>query len=102
MDNFMKIGFVLTLLWWNINSFHRYEQSDGSRRQEKGELRNAGAENEFVAVSGSYSFLAPDGIIYSVNYTADENGFHPTVGTGPTGLLPPVIVHLLGIKTYKK
>ncbi|CAB3243652.1 unnamed protein product [Arctia plantaginis] len=62
-----------------------YEQSDGSKRQEKGELRNAGAENEFVAMSGSYSWVGPDGVTYFVNYIADENGFRPTIEQGPGG-----------------
>lgn len=33
-----------------------FEQSDGQRREETGELRNAGAEDEYVAVRGSFSF----------------------------------------------
>lgn len=33
-----------------------FEQSDGQRRDETGEVRNAGDENEFVAVRGSFSF----------------------------------------------
>lgn len=33
-----------------------FEQDDGQRRDETGEVRNVGAENEFVAVRGSFSF----------------------------------------------
>lgn len=33
-----------------------FEQSDGQTRNEEGEVRNAGAENEFVAVKGSFTF----------------------------------------------
>lgn len=33
-----------------------FEQTDGQRRDETGDVRNAGAENEFVAVRGSFSF----------------------------------------------
>lgn len=33
-----------------------FEQSDGQSRDETGEVRNAGAENEFVAVKGSFTF----------------------------------------------
>jgi hypothetical protein len=38
-----------------------FEQSDGQKREEKGEVRNAGSETEHVAVRGSFSFTAPDG-----------------------------------------
>lgn len=40
------------------------------------------------AVSGSYSYTGPDGVQYSVTYTADEQGFHPQGAHLPT---PPPI-----------
>lgn len=54
-----------------------YETSDGVSRQEEAELKNAGSENEAISVRGSYSWTAPDGQVYTVNYIADENGFQP-------------------------
>lgn len=33
-----------------------FEQTDGQRRDETGEVRNLGAEDEFVAVRGSFAF----------------------------------------------
>lgn len=33
-----------------------YEQSDGQKRDETGEVRNAGQENESIAVRGSFQF----------------------------------------------
>lgn len=30
-----------------------------------------------MIVHGSYSYTGPDGVVYTVKYTADENGFHP-------------------------
>lgn len=54
-----------------------YETSDGTSAQEQGELRNAGSENEAIAVRGSFSFVGQDGVTYTVNYIADENGFQP-------------------------
>ncbi|XP_020289288.1 endocuticle structural protein SgAbd-6-like [Pseudomyrmex gracilis] len=56
-----------------------YEQSDGQKREETAELKNEGTENEALSVVGSFSFIAPDGHTYRVDYTADENGFHPTI-----------------------
>ena len=39
-------------------------------------------------VSGSYSYTGPDGVQYSITYTADEEGFHPQGAHLPT---PPPI-----------
>ncbi|KAJ8732079.1 hypothetical protein PYW08_014809 [Mythimna loreyi] len=74
-----------------------FEQSDGQRHQANGELKNAGAEDAFVAVKGSYSWIGPDGVNYTVNYIADENGFQPTIEQGPGGAVPSAVVaSLLG------
>jgi len=52
-----------------------FEQSDGHKRDEQGEVKNIGAENEAISVRGSFSFVADDGQTYTVTYVADENGF---------------------------
>ncbi|KAJ8956822.1 hypothetical protein NQ318_014236 [Aromia moschata] len=52
-----------------------YETSDGSHREEKAELKNAGTENEAIAVYGSYTYVGTDGVTYKVTYVADENGY---------------------------
>ncbi|XP_018307057.1 cuticular protein 28 [Mycetomoellerius zeteki] len=63
-----------------VGGYHfSYEQSDGQKREETAELKNEGTENEALSVVGSFSFIAPDGHTYRVDYTADENGFHPTI-----------------------
>ncbi|KAH8302918.1 hypothetical protein KR044_011925, partial [Drosophila immigrans] len=54
-----------------------WETTDGQKHDEEGTLTNPGAENESIAVRGSYSFTADDGQVYTVNYIADENGFQP-------------------------
>ncbi|XP_032691324.1 flexible cuticle protein 12-like [Odontomachus brunneus] len=55
-----------------------YELSNGESRQESGQLVNAGTENESIAVQGSFSYVDPEtNVRYTVNYIADENGFHP-------------------------
>lgn len=43
---------------------------------------------ESESVSGSFSYTGPDGVQYSITYTADENGFHPQGAHLPT---PPPI-----------
>ncbi|XP_034658672.1 larval cuticle protein 65Ag1-like [Drosophila subobscura] len=54
------------------------ETSDGTKKEEKGELKNLGHEDEAIVVHGSYSFVADDGVTYTVTYVADENGFQPS------------------------
>uniref|UniRef100_A0A2H1WSQ4 SFRICE_036472 n=1 Tax=Spodoptera frugiperda TaxID=7108 RepID=A0A2H1WSQ4_SPOFR len=76
---------------------YAFDQSDGTGHNEDGEIRNAGSEDEFVAVRGSYSWVGPDGVKYTVNYVADENGFQPTIEQGPGGAVPSAVVaSLLG------
>ncbi|XP_047022362.1 flexible cuticle protein 12-like [Helicoverpa zea] len=54
-----------------------YETSDGKKGSEAGQLKNVGSENEALEVQGEFSYVAPDGITYSVRYIANENGFQP-------------------------
>ncbi|XP_060656727.1 larval cuticle protein 65Ag1-like [Drosophila nasuta] len=54
-----------------------YENSDGASHDEQGVVKNLGADNEGISVTGSYKFIGDDGVIYEVTYIADENGFQP-------------------------
>lgn len=56
---------------------YNYELSDGQKKEESAELRNVGTENEALVVRGSFSWVDANGQLHSVEYTADENGFHP-------------------------
>ncbi|EDW72927.2 uncharacterized protein Dwil_GK17266 [Drosophila willistoni] len=53
------------------------ETSDGKSHQEEGQLKDVGTEHEAIVVRGSYSYVGDDGQTYTINYTADENGFQP-------------------------
>ncbi|XP_053974735.1 flexible cuticle protein 12-like [Hylaeus anthracinus] len=55
-----------------------YELSNGQSHQETADVINAGTENEALAVRGSFTWVDPlTNVRYTVNYVADENGFHP-------------------------
>ncbi|XP_029050156.1 larval cuticle protein 65Ag1-like [Osmia bicornis bicornis] len=55
-----------------------YQLSDGQAKQESAELAEGGTEGPFLKVHGSFSFVDPlTNAAYTVNYVADENGFHP-------------------------
>lgn len=63
-----------------VGGYHfSYKQSDGQEREETAELRNEGTDDEELAVTGSFSYVSPDGKTYRVDYTADKNGFHPKI-----------------------
>ncbi|KAK9729937.1 Insect cuticle protein [Popillia japonica] len=57
---------------------YEYETSNGISAQEQAQVQNAGRENEAIAARGQFSYTGPDGVVYSVSYIADENGFQPS------------------------
>ncbi|KAM7357142.1 endocuticle structural protein SgAbd-6-like [Cochliomyia hominivorax] len=62
----------------NIDSYKfDFATSDGTSRTEEGVIKNAGTDNEVLEVKGSFTWTAPDGQTYTVNFIADENGFQP-------------------------
>lgn len=53
------------------------ETSNGISAQEQGQLKNAGTDNEAIEVRGQFSYTGPDGVVYTVTYVANENGYQP-------------------------
>lgn len=62
-----------------INLTHRHETSNGIRTEERITLKKVpNVEDQVISREGSYSYSGPDGKTYTLTYTADETGFHPT------------------------
>lgn len=54
------------------------ETSNGIVSQEQGQLKNVGTENEAIEVRGQFSYTGDDGVVYTVTYVANENGYQPS------------------------
>ncbi|KAI5631620.1 insect cuticle protein domain-containing protein [Phthorimaea operculella] len=67
---------------------YSYETGNGIAAEEKGELKNIGAEEPALSVQGQFSYTADDGTPIQLSYVADENGFQPSGAHIPT---PPPI-----------
>lgn len=61
----------------NTSPHNRFETSDGTSRQEQGTLKEFSEGHKAIEVQGSYKYTAPDGLVYTVTFTADENGYKP-------------------------
>lgn len=80
------------LLWYGEgNCLHAtlpcfsYQTGDGISAQANGFQRNLGVKDaESQVVQGSYSYTGPDGVVYTVNYIADENGYRAEGAHLPT------------------
>lgn len=55
----------------------RFETSDGTQREERGEISNPESDNAILRVQGSYSYITPEGTIITVRYIADDQGYKP-------------------------
>lgn len=61
-----------------------YATGNGIQHQEEGYNRKIGPELGEQIVSGGYSYTAPDGKLYSIQYKADAGGFQPVGDHLPT------------------
>uniref|UniRef100_A0AAR5Q737 Uncharacterized protein n=1 Tax=Dendroctonus ponderosae TaxID=77166 RepID=A0AAR5Q737_DENPD len=58
---------------------YHFETSNGIKKSETGDEIPSihDANNDAALVKGSFSYTGADGVLYSVEYVADEAGFHP-------------------------
>merc|ERR1711976_740444 len=76
---------------------YSFEGANGIKLNEKGEQKRFGNEPEEVGsiARGSYSYEL-DGVTYTVNWVADENGFQPTGAHLPVAPpMPEYVVKML-------
>ncbi|XP_046393066.1 endocuticle structural glycoprotein SgAbd-2-like [Ischnura elegans] len=72
---------------------YAYETGNGITADERGYLKNAGnPELEAQVAEGGFSYTGPDGVVYTIRYIADENGFRAEGNHLPT---PPPIPEAL-------
>lgn len=90
--SFLYLQNYLTETFANYFCNFSFETSDGTARQEQADLKEVeGAENKALQVKGSYSWVSPEGETYTVNFTADENGYHPEAAHIPKGGAQPAV-----------
>ncbi|XP_026328434.1 endocuticle structural glycoprotein SgAbd-8-like [Hyposmocoma kahamanoa] len=65
-----------------------YETGNGIAAEERGALKNVGAEEPALDVQGQFKYTADDGSNIVLTYIANENGFQPQGAHLPT---PPPI-----------
>ncbi|XP_063361613.1 endocuticle structural glycoprotein SgAbd-8-like [Cydia amplana] len=65
-----------------------FETSNGIAANERGALKNIGAEELALEVQGQSSYTSIDGVPVQLSYIANENGFQPQGAHLPT---PPPI-----------
>lgn len=53
-----------------------FESENGISLKAEGGLKNPGTENEAQVISGTYSYIAPDGTHIQTEWFADDTGFH--------------------------
>lgn len=58
---------------------YSFETGNGISAEESGQLDSRpGDETPAIVAQGKYSYTGPDGVVYTVTYVADHDGFHPS------------------------
>ncbi|XP_075971130.1 larval cuticle protein LCP-17-like [Anticarsia gemmatalis] len=67
---------------------YSYETGNGINAEERGSLKDIGAEEPALQVEGQFAYPSDDGTNIQLSYIANENGFQPQGAHIPT---PPPI-----------
>ncbi|KAH0811682.1 hypothetical protein GEV33_011109 [Tenebrio molitor] len=77
----------------DTDGYHwEYETENKIIAEESGKLHNVGTDAETMRAKGFFQYTGPDNVVYTVEYTADENGFIPVGDHLPTP--PPIPAEL--------
>lgn len=80
----------------NVEDFkYAYEFDNHIKAEQQGHLNG----EEWV-VKGSYEFISPEGEHVSLQYTADENGYHVDAANPLLPTPPPIPEHILKAIKY--
>nr|XP_029717046.1 larval cuticle protein 9-like [Aedes albopictus] len=71
-----------------------YQLSDGREVRSNAYKKTLPDGREILVINGLYSFVAPNGVKYTVSYYSDEDGYHPTVIVGDEPLFPEGPQHI--------
>lgn len=94
INQFLEIFCYLFMLIFS------FETENGIQAEETGKIANKGSDLEAMRAKGFFKYTGPDNKVYSIMYTADENGFVAQGNHLPTP--PPIPDEILKSLNYQR